>query len=386
LETNLRGKGEVSLTYPTEASASLSFAPELQGDILVSIGESIVGELNKTAGIPIRLGLPPAHYKVIVRQPEMVHECMADLVDGRDTVLSLGSCTSSRLAQSSNKGDVAGVVSAAWQTGWNFEARLDAPLSFHTVPGVKSLSWSTDVTLTYYFEKLRDDPAHPLGMLTFLQHPSSISVKPSVQFASYGVSSYFGGTVAVEIYPWQRTGFVGSAAGYFTSNAGLALSLGIEHYFSPTLRVEASYFGVRTHDQTYGPDVISAPPNRTEDGGVLGVSTLWTRQRLFTQFSVHFSRLSEEGPFGLNGTNLGANFNNEYFLSRRVSLGLAVQISHNPYPIGSLSGSVGPLINVFIGESFQLRASYSATFLSDHGAAGPGLESHIVSLGVVWRL
>src|SRR5262249_4288695 len=133
LETNLRGKGEVSLTYPKEASASLLLAPELQGDVLVSIGESIVGELNKTAGTRIRLGLPPAQYKVLVRQPETLHECMADLVEGRDTVLSLGSCTTSRLAPGSNKGDVAGGVyeslAASRQPGWHFEAQLNAPVS-----------------------------------------------------------------------------------------------------------------------------------------------------------------------------------------------------------------------------------------------------------------
>src|SRR5215813_2414358 len=125
LETDLRGKGEVSLTYPKEASSSLSLAPELQGDVLVSIGESIVGELNKTAGNPIRLGLPPANYKVIVRQPEMLYECMADLLDGRETALALGSCTSTKLALGSNKGDVAGGVfeslSASRLPGWHFE-------------------------------------------------------------------------------------------------------------------------------------------------------------------------------------------------------------------------------------------------------------------------
>jgi len=390
LETDLRGKGEVSLTYPKEASASLSLAPELQGDVLVSIGESIVGELNKTAGNPIRLGLPPANYKVIVRQPEMLYECMADLVDGRDTPLSLSGCTSTRLDHSANKGDVADVVFAGSpRPTWQFEARVDTPLYFSTLQDFShSLSWSTDVTLTYYFERLKDDPAHPLGMLTFLQHPSSISVTPRIQLHQTEVSSYFGGTVAAEIFPWRRTGFVGSLSGYFTSDASLALSLGIEHYFTPNLRVDVSYFGLRTHDQNYGSQFVSTPWIETEDGGALGVSTLWARETLFTHLSASFSRSSVKEPsYGLytgKSTNLSANFNNEIFLSRRVSFGAALGLSRNGFPY-LLSTSVGPLINVFFGESLRLTASYSATFFLDHAPVlGSGYQT--VNLGVVWRL
>jgi hypothetical protein len=387
LETNLRGKGEVSLTYPKEASATLSLASDLQGDILVSVGESIVGELSKTAGNPIRLGLPPAQYKLVVRQPEMLYECMADLLDGRETALALGSCTSTKLALGSNKGDVAGGVfeslSASRLPGWHFEMRADTPLSFY--PGSQFVG-STEATFTYYFEKLRDDPQHPLGMLEFLQHPSSISVKPSLFFSSLGVGSYFGGTAAAVLYPWQQTGFTGSAAAFFTSpDSGLTLTLGIEHYFSSTLRVDATYFGIRTRYE-YVSDNGQTQQSTTEDGGILGLRILWLHEKLFTQFWVRFSRVSQEGDFAVNGTELGANLSNEYFIGRNVSLGATLGLSRYPYPGSIVSASFGPLINAYVSDSLLLTASYGATFTSSHGLAGLGSSYYVVNLGVAWRL
>src|SRR5262249_48611757 len=294
----------------------------------------------------------------------------------------------SRLAPGSNKGDVAGGVyeslAASRQPGWHFEAQLNAPVSFS--PSQGGARFSTGATLTYYFEKLRDDPPHPLGMLTFLQHPSFISVAASVQFSSSGVSSYFGAAVTAAIYPWQRTGFVGSLAGYFTSpSSGLTLALGIEHYLSSNLRVDASYIGSRARAD-YVSDTGSAPSS-TSDGGLLGVSTLWAHESLFTNFSVMFYRFSQEGSFRYNGTVLAANLNNEYFLGRRVSLGAALRFSRAPYPgavVYTLSG--GPLIKAYVRETVLLTASYTTAFITANSPAGPGSDYHVVDLGLAWRL
>src|SRR5215813_2069516 len=387
LETNLRGKGDVALTYPKEASASLSLLPELQGDVLVSVGEVIVGEINKTAGTPVRLGLPPARYRVLVRQPELLYECMAELVEGQETPLVLASCNVTRLILGAHKGEVAGGViesiNLSRQPGWHFEIQLNAPLTYYSQGG-PSFRASAEGSVTYYFERLIDDPAHPLGALVFLQHPSSISVKPNVQFSSGGVSSTFGGTLSTVIYPWQRTGFSASAASSFDGKGAslLSVALGIQHYFTSRLRVEAGYFGVRSQGN-YRFDAPGITSTSNQDGAIADVSTLWANEKLFSQLALKYYHIHTEIR-GQPATEivviptvdqLEGDLATEYFLSRRFSiaavLGLYWRITDQ-----HRSGNAGPTVNWYITNEVLASAGYQVFF--------PG-SIHELNLGVTWR-
>src|SRR5215831_5847978 len=387
LETNLRGKGDVALTYPKEASASLSLLPELQGDVLVSVGEVIVGEINKTAGTPVRLGLPPARYRVLVRQPELLYECMAELVEGQETPLVLASCNVTRLILGAHKGEVAGGViesiNLSRRPGWHFEIQLNAPLTYYSQGG-PSFRASAEGSVTYYFERLIDDPAHPLGALVFLQHPSSISVKPNVQFSSGGVSSTFGGTLSTVIYPWQRTGFSASAASSFDGKGAslLSVALGIQHYFTSRLRVEAGYFGARSQGN-YRFDAPGITSTSNQDGAIADVSTLWANEKLFSQLALKYYHIHTEIR-GQPATEivviptvdeLEGDLATEYFLSRRFSiaavLGLYWRITDQ-----HRSGNVGPTVNWYITNEVLASAGYQVFF--------PG-SIHELNLGVTWR-
>lgn len=104
LETDLKGKGEVPLTYPKEASASLTLPGPLEGDLVVSLGESILAEVHKVRGTSMKLGLPPGHYTVNIRQEDLGHSCSAVLGEGADFVLETRHCQALSLARENRKG------------------------------------------------------------------------------------------------------------------------------------------------------------------------------------------------------------------------------------------------------------------------------------------
>jgi hypothetical protein len=70
LETGLRGKGEIVLTYPAAASAQLELPAALAGEILVRLepAGAVMAEMHKAAGHALRLALPPGRYVAIHRR------------------------------------------------------------------------------------------------------------------------------------------------------------------------------------------------------------------------------------------------------------------------------------------------------------------------------
>jgi hypothetical protein len=94
LELGLRGKGEVVLTYPAEASSQLELSRALAGELLIhrEAGESVLAEIHKVAGEPMALALPPGRYVALYRRERDIRRCSLTLGERGTTVLEVGRC------------------------------------------------------------------------------------------------------------------------------------------------------------------------------------------------------------------------------------------------------------------------------------------------------
>jgi hypothetical protein len=95
LETGLRGKGEVVLTYPARAGAQVELPIWLGGEVLIERrpSGSVIAEIHKAAKESVRLALPPGEYRALLRQPQGVRTCALLLHDGQTTTLDPRRCT-----------------------------------------------------------------------------------------------------------------------------------------------------------------------------------------------------------------------------------------------------------------------------------------------------
>ena len=109
LETGMRGKGEVVLSYPATASAQLALPASLDGELLVRNEPSgaVLAELHKAAGRPLRLAFPPGRYVAIHRTGGRARQCSLALADGRVEVLRASDCRDVEPTEVAAKGDAA---------------------------------------------------------------------------------------------------------------------------------------------------------------------------------------------------------------------------------------------------------------------------------------
>lgn len=120
LETDLKGKGEVPLTYPAKADARLSLPATLVAEVVIQSGDAIIAEVHKARGA-IELALPRGPYRLLVRQGDRLQQCDVALPPGRATALDLTGCRHVALEDEASKG-------GAMELGprWRFEAGIGA--------------------------------------------------------------------------------------------------------------------------------------------------------------------------------------------------------------------------------------------------------------------
>ncbi|HEY1817596.1 MAG TPA: caspase family protein [Kofleriaceae bacterium] len=101
-EADLKGHGEVPLSFPRVASAAIVLPPALQGKTLVSErrGRSVVAEIYKSKGTAVRIAVAPGDYDVLVRDGDTLERCG---VTAPGTI-DLGDCRHEAVIASTTKG------------------------------------------------------------------------------------------------------------------------------------------------------------------------------------------------------------------------------------------------------------------------------------------
>jgi hypothetical protein len=95
LETDLAGQGDLPMTYPADARAQLELPAAFEGRVLVQHrpSGSVVAELQKVPGAPVRLAFAAGSYDAIVGQAGGIVQCRLALLDDRVTPLDTTGCT-----------------------------------------------------------------------------------------------------------------------------------------------------------------------------------------------------------------------------------------------------------------------------------------------------
>jgi caspase domain-containing protein/outer membrane protein with beta-barrel domain len=118
LETELKGKGDMVITYPARASSALALPGQLAGDVLVHGREShsVVAEMTKAPGQVVRLAIPGGQYRVYVRRGDEVLRCDLDLGEDQTAELVLEECSLAEPGEIGIKGPP-----EAWRETWGLE-------------------------------------------------------------------------------------------------------------------------------------------------------------------------------------------------------------------------------------------------------------------------
>lgn len=105
LETDLRGKGDLVLSYPALASAQLRLPSELEANVLIVQRPqgNVLCELNKAAGESLQIALPPSSYRVWLRETTSARRCDVSLSDATSSELRPSACERVPLAEATTK-------------------------------------------------------------------------------------------------------------------------------------------------------------------------------------------------------------------------------------------------------------------------------------------
>lgn len=94
LLVDLEGQGELTLTYPERADATLTLAAAIAGDVLVQRlpAQAVLAEVHKAAGAAFDVAIPAGEYRVLVRAAKVVHRCPVTVPSGGAATVSLDGC------------------------------------------------------------------------------------------------------------------------------------------------------------------------------------------------------------------------------------------------------------------------------------------------------
>ncbi len=101
-EADLKGHGEVPLSYPRAATQAIELPARLEGQTLVEDkhAKAVVAETYKAKGAAVRIAVAPGDYEVIVRHGTTLSRC--DVFAGG--VVDLDRCTSEQIRAAATKG------------------------------------------------------------------------------------------------------------------------------------------------------------------------------------------------------------------------------------------------------------------------------------------
>jgi Caspase domain len=105
LEVDLKGHGDVPLSFPRAATAAIELPGPLEGQTLVEDKRSrtVIAETYKAKGAPVRLAVAPGEYRVLVRHAGRLARCEVATAGGTATV-DLARCPSEAIVVATHKG------------------------------------------------------------------------------------------------------------------------------------------------------------------------------------------------------------------------------------------------------------------------------------------
>jgi len=158
LEVELKGHGDVPLTFPRAATAAIELPGTLEGQALVEDRRAgaVVAETYKARGQAVRIAVAPGDYRVLVRHGGVMSRCDLQTTGGT-AVVELDRCTTEPIAIAAAKGgdepgrrlrfEVVGVVGAERKDGFT-----DTLKAFGYQPG-KGLSGGLTVSALRQVER-----------------------------------------------------------------------------------------------------------------------------------------------------------------------------------------------------------------------------------------
>lgn len=105
LEVDLKGHGEIPMSFPRAATSSIELPASLEGKTLVEdrTAKAVVAETYKAKGAAVRIAVAPGEYQVLVRSGSRLQRCQLTAGPGGVT-LDLERCTSEALVATTAKG------------------------------------------------------------------------------------------------------------------------------------------------------------------------------------------------------------------------------------------------------------------------------------------
>jgi hypothetical protein len=93
-EADLKGQGEVPLTYPEKADATLTLPASVAGDVLVQRlpAEAVLAEVHKVEGASFDVAIPAGRYRVLIRTAAAIRRCPATVAPGATAEVDLAGC------------------------------------------------------------------------------------------------------------------------------------------------------------------------------------------------------------------------------------------------------------------------------------------------------
>ena len=105
LEVDLKGHGEVPMSFPRAATSSIELPGSLEGKTIVHDrrAKAVVAETYKAKGASVRIAVAPGEYEVLVRQSSTLSRCHVTAGPGGTTV-DLGRCSTEDIVIATRKG------------------------------------------------------------------------------------------------------------------------------------------------------------------------------------------------------------------------------------------------------------------------------------------
>jgi hypothetical protein len=365
---NLKGRADLALASLDESPSAISLH-ETRGPLQLLQAQTGVALLEVPAGErTLKLAVPPGHYILRRADGTRVYVRELDVTPGAAISVDEANLTLAGVPLLAAKGDEA-PLGKAWRTEFGLQT---------TLAGLVALQLGG----SYFFSPLIDDPALPYGVLSFMEHPSTVSAAASLEVPG---SPQFGATLSGAIYPWRSTGFTASvgltSAFNNAQGIGSSFSIGVRHYLLPTLRLSAGYEG---GFNSFADDATGTSTSSSNYSiGTVGVSWLVANRALLS-LDGNLNYFSQTGST-FSDTYGTLRLSSTFYLGRRLSLGLAAygtigRSSQNPF---LWQAGLSPSVEFYFTDWLIGAASYTGAYRYGWGALPDGLE-HVVTakLGV----